>query len=198
MQLTVTFRHLEPSERLKEYCHDKLARLEKYLDAVIDAEVVLTVEKFRHRVEVLIVSAGLKIKAEEETEDMYAAIDMVVDKLEKQVKRHREKLKTHKGSGSAAKRGAREYSSRSEPADGRDPEASPPAEGDEEHIEAEGGPAIDRRQTIRPEPLTLTEARARLAATAAGQVIFINAEDGHLSVLRQVFGGRLELVTIEQ
>ena len=182
MQLTVTFRHMEPSEKLKEYSHDKLARLEKYLDAVIDAEVVLTVEKFRHRAEVLIVSDGLKVKAEEETEDMYAALDMVVDKLEKQIKRHREKLKTHKGSNSAAKRGLREQPDRSGLVD-------EPAERDE-------GLTIDRRQTVRPEILTLAEAGARLSDTASGQVIFVNIADGRLSILRQVFGGRLELVTI--
>ncbi|MCL2029411.1 MAG: ribosome-associated translation inhibitor RaiA [Deltaproteobacteria bacterium] len=187
----MTFRHMEPSERLKDYSHDKLTRLEKYLDAVIDAEVVLTVEKFRHRAEVLIVSDGLKIKAEEETEDMYAALDMVVDKLEKQIKRHREKLKARKGAGSAAKRGAREHPDRSGSAEGRLKEA-------EDLAEAEGDLPIDRRQTVRPESLTLPEAGARLAATAAGLVVFINAEDGRLSILRQVFGGRLELVTIEE
>jgi len=191
MQLTLTFRHMEPSEKLKEYSHDKLARLEKYLDAVIDAEVVLTVEKFRHRAEVLIVSDGLKIKAEEETEDMYAAIDMVVDKLEKQIKRHREKLKTHKGGGGpVAKRGHRDPGQAEAP--GYEALESEGPSG------AESGLPIDRRQIVRPEPLTLAEAGARLSATATGQVIFINAEDGRLSILRQVFGGRLELVTIAE
>jgi putative sigma-54 modulation protein len=180
---------MEPSEKLKEYSHDKLARLEKYLDAVIDAEVVLTVEKFRHRAEVLIVSDGLKIKAEEETEDMYAALDMVVDKLEKQIKRHREKLKTHKVAGSAAKRGHRE------PSEGRAHEAASPDSGGEPAGAADSLP-LDRRQTVRPERLTLAEAGARLSETATGQVVFINTEDGRLSILRQVFGGRLELVTI--
>ena len=180
--MTVTFRHMEPSEKLKEYSHDKLARLEKYLDAVIDAEVVLTVEKFRHRAEVLIVSDGLKIKAEEETEDMYAALDMVVDKLEKQIKRHREKLKAHKGTA-AAKRSLREHPDRS-------------GLSERHGHEVDEGLSIDRRQTVRPEHLTLAEAEARLSATATGQVIFFNTEDGRLSILRQVFGGRLELVTI--
>jgi putative sigma-54 modulation protein len=185
---------MEPSEKLKEYSHDKLARLEKYLDAVIDAEVVLTVEKFRHRAEIRIVRDGLKIKAEEETEDMYAALDMVVDKLEKQIKRHREKLKTHKGAaGPAAKRGHREE--RSGHPEGRGYEA---LEAEEGPAVADGSLTIDRRQTVRPEPLTLAEAGARLSATATGQVIFINTEDGRLSILRQVFGGRLELVTIAE
>jgi putative sigma-54 modulation protein len=176
---------MEPSEKLKEYSHDKLARLEKYLDAVIDAEVVMTVEKFRHRAEVLIASDGLKIKAEEETEDMYAALDMVVDKLEKQIKRHREKLKAHKGAVSA-RRGPREHQS----------SGISGGEGAESGEPEDEGLTIDRRQTVRPEPLTLAEAGARLADTATGQVIFINTKNGRLSILRQVFGGRLELVTI--
>jgi putative sigma-54 modulation protein len=171
---------MEPSEKLKEYSHDKLARLEKYLDAVIDAEVVLTVEKFRHRAEVLIVSDGLKIKAEEETEDMYAALDIVVDKLEKQIKRHREKLKAHKGT--AAKRSLREQPDR--------------AGADDDQAGADPVLSVDRRQVVRPDPMTLAEAGAKLASTATGQVIFINTEDGRLSILRQTFGGRLELVTI--
>jgi putative sigma-54 modulation protein len=187
---------MEPSEKLKEYSHDKLARLEKYLDAVIDAEAVLTVEKFRHRAEVLIVSDGLKIKAEEETEDMYAALDMVVDKLEKQIKRHREKLKAHKGgAGPAAKWGHRDHPDRPEQADGR---YEALGAGQDGLAGADGGLPIDRRQTVRPEPLTLAEAGARLSATATSQVIFINTEDGRLSILRQVFGGRLELVTIAE
>jgi putative sigma-54 modulation protein len=167
---------------LKEYSHDKLARLEKYLDAVIDAEVVLTVEKFRHRAEVLIVSDGLKIKAEEETEDMYAALDIVVDKLEKQIKRHREKLKAHKGAGAAAKRNLREQPDR--------------VGEDDDQAGADPVLSVDRRQVVRPDPMTLAEAGAKLASTATGQVIFINTEDGCLSILRQTFGGRLELVTI--
>ena len=195
MQLTVTFRHMEPSEKLKEYSHDKLARLEKYLDAVIDAEAVMTVEKFRHRAEVLITSDGLKIKAEEETEDMYAAIDMVVDKLEKQIKRHREKLKDHKVAASASKRGLREHPGASGPSEKRGHEAAPPEYGGGDPAEMDEGLTIDRRQVIRPESLTLAEAGARLSATAIGQVVFVNNADGRLSILRQV-GGRLELVTI--
>jgi putative sigma-54 modulation protein len=179
---------MEPSEKLKEYSHDKLARLEKYLDAVIDAEVVMTVEKFRHRAEVLIASDGLKIKAEEETEDMYAALDMVVDKLEKQIKRHREKLKDHKGAVSA-RRGPREPQGQA---------GSSGGEGAESGEAEDDGLPIDRRQTVRPEPLTLAEAGARLAETATGQVIFINTKNGRLSILRQVFGGRLEVVTIAE
>lgn len=180
MQYSVTFRHMEPSENLKEYSHDKLLRLEKYLDAVIDAEVVMTVEKFRHKAEVLVTSDGLKIKAEEETEDMYSAIDMVVDKLEKQVKRHREKQKEHKGNF------ARRSSGPDETVDFDDD-----LEDDDESF------MVDRSLTINPKPMSLEEAGAGLAAGSNPYIIFINTENDKISILRQGQGGLLELLTIE-
>jgi putative sigma-54 modulation protein len=173
---------MDPSENLKEYGHDKLLRLEKYLDAVIDAEVVMTVEKFRHRAEILISSDGLKIKAEEETEDMYSAIDMVVDKLEKQIKRHREKLKTHKGGN--AKRTLRQAG------------AGAPAEDDFEADDFEEGFRVDRSLTVTPDSMSPEEAGAQLAAGSSPQIIFINRENERLSILRQAQGGQLELITI--
>ena len=182
MQYSVTFRHMEPSDNLKDYSHDKLLRLEKYLDAVIDAEVVMTVEKFRHKAEVLISSDGLKIKAEEETEDMYSAIDMVVDKLEKQIKRHREKLKTHKGGN--AKRTLKQV------------EAGAPGTDDFEADDFEEGFSVDRSLTVTPATMSLEEAGAQLAAGGNPQVIFVNRENERLSILRQAPGGHLELVTI--
>lgn len=182
MQYSVTFRHMEPSDTLKEYSHDKLLRLEKYLDAVIDAEVVMTVEKFRHKAEVLISSDGLKIKAEEETEDMYSAIDMVVDKLEKQIKRHREKLKDHKGA--AGKRVQQR-------------QAETPVDREDDYPADESDvPTVDRSLTITPTVMTLEEAGARLAASSVPQVIFINRDNDQLSILRQVPSGQLELVII--
>ena len=181
MQYSVTFRHMEPSEHLKEYSHDKLQRLEKYLDAVIDAEVVMTVEKFRHKAEVLVTSDGLKIKAEEETEDMYSAIDMVVDKLEKQVKRHREKLKDHKGGSTK-----------------RSIEAGNGAAAEEDDDFYEEGFAVDRTVTVTPEAMNLEEAGACLASGTSPQFIFINTENDKLSIIRQVPGGQVELIVIER
>lgn len=100
MQFSITFRHMEVSETLKEYAREKLSKLEKYLDSVMVAEVTLTVEKFRHRAEVLITADGFKVQAEEETEDMYSALDLLVDKVERQIKRHREKVKDRKSANS--------------------------------------------------------------------------------------------------
>lgn len=184
MQYSVTFRHMEPSDNLKDYAHDKLLRLEKYLDAVIDAEVVMTVEKFRHKAEVLLSSDGLKIKAEEETEDMYSAIDMVVDKLERQIKRHREKLKTHKGA--AGKRAPRAVM------------ANNASDDDDDSFDEADTPPIDRYITITPASMTVAEASAQLATSTVPLVVFKNSEGGALSILRQLQNGQLELAAIEQ
>lgn len=176
MQYSVTFRHMEPSDTLKEYGRDKLLRLEKYLDAVIDAEVVMTVEKFRHKAEALITSDGLKIKAEEETEDMYSALDLVIDKLEKQIKRHREKQKSHKSAPAKRSAGAADID----------------AGDDDDDV-----PIIDREISVTPEKMTVAEAAARLASGSGNMVVFVGSDNGALSILRQIANGQLELATVK-
>ncbi len=96
MDITVTFRHIEPTESLKTYAEDKLSKIKKFLDSSADAHVVLTVEKFRHQADVMVSVNGTLVKAVEETGDMYSAIDQVMDKIEKQVKRHLSKLRNHR------------------------------------------------------------------------------------------------------
>jgi putative sigma-54 modulation protein len=100
MQTTVSFKNLDPSDNLKAYVSDKLDRFDKYLDAPADASVVLSVEKFRHITEINIVGDRLKIKGKEETNDMYSAIDMVLDKLEKQIKKNKQKKRDRRSGGS--------------------------------------------------------------------------------------------------
>ena len=99
MQVSVTLRKIDASDTLRNYAQEKLYRIKKYVDDPIEAHVVLSVEKFRHIAEVTISANGLRIKGQEETGDMYSAIDMVVDKVESQIKRYREKLKKRKSDG---------------------------------------------------------------------------------------------------
>ena len=75
MQITTTFRHMEPSEALKSYAEEKLERVKKYIDEPVVVQVFLTVEKIRHSAEVTITAKGITIKAAEETNDMYASVD---------------------------------------------------------------------------------------------------------------------------
>jgi len=93
MQTSVTFKNLDPSDNLKSYVGDKLDRFDKFLDNPAEANVVLAVEKFRHIAEINISGDRLSIIGKEETVDMYSAIDMALDKLEKQIKKNKEKIR---------------------------------------------------------------------------------------------------------
>ena len=97
MQTTVTFKNLDPSEHLKAYAQEKLNRFDKLLDSASEANVVLSVEKFRHIAEINFTGDRINIKGTEETNDMYSSIDMVLDKLEKQIKKNIYKIKNTGG-----------------------------------------------------------------------------------------------------
>lgn len=88
MRVAVTFRNLESSDAIKGYAQDKIGKLQKFLRAPIDAQVTASIEsKHRHCVEVLLAAGGETYQGREESEDMYASIDLVLDKLEKQITR---------------------------------------------------------------------------------------------------------------
>jgi putative sigma-54 modulation protein len=84
---------MESTESLRAYAEEKLSKIKKYLDSPMEAHAVLEVDKFRHMADVTVNVDGTRIKAYEETEDMYSAIDMVMDKIENQVKKHRAKIR---------------------------------------------------------------------------------------------------------
>lgn len=97
MEMTVTFRHLEPNESLKQYVHDKVSRVEKYLSKVTEISVILSLEKRSNIAEVIVNVNRAQITAKETNEDnMYTAIDLVMDKIERQAKKYKDKLTSHK------------------------------------------------------------------------------------------------------
>jgi putative sigma-54 modulation protein len=96
MQTSVTFKNIDPSDHLKTYVSDKLNRFDKYLYNPAEASVVLSVEKFRHIAEINIIGDRLNLNGKEETEDMYSAIDMALDKIEKQIKKSKQKVREHR------------------------------------------------------------------------------------------------------
>jgi putative sigma-54 modulation protein len=106
MQTAVTFKNLDSSENLKSYVCNKLDRFDRFLDNPAEASVVLAVEKFRHQAEINISGDRLNINGKEETDNMYSAIDMVLDKLEKQIKKSKQKIREHRG---AAKGKAKKF-----------------------------------------------------------------------------------------
>ena len=95
MQINLTGHHLDITTSLRDYINEKFERLERHFDHVIDAHVILTVEKLRHKAEAAMVVSGNRLFAGNVQEDMYAAIDGLVDKLDRKIVRHKEKLKDH-------------------------------------------------------------------------------------------------------
>jgi len=97
MQINVTFRHMNSSPSVRGYVEEKLQKVKKYLNEPIEANVVLSTEKFRHTVDVNITAnGGVSISGVEILEDLYAAIDNVTAKLERQIKKQLEKVKDTK------------------------------------------------------------------------------------------------------
>jgi putative sigma-54 modulation protein len=105
MQTSVTFKNLDSSDTLKSYVQEKLDRFDRLLDNPAEANVVLSVEKFRHMAEINIIGDRLTINGKEETIDMYSAIDMVLDKLEKQIKKSKQKIRERRGGTKGRNRG---------------------------------------------------------------------------------------------
>src|SRR5437867_7198497 len=104
MQITVTFRHVEPTAALRTYAEEKLARVKKYLRRPVDAHVILSVAKERHVAEITLKADHVTMFAQEETHDLYSAIDLALDKLEHQAQKLKTRRRTHKGA--TAPRGA--------------------------------------------------------------------------------------------
>ncbi|MBI2339827.1 MAG: ribosome-associated translation inhibitor RaiA [Deltaproteobacteria bacterium] len=96
MNVTVTFRHIQATEAIKTHVEDKLDHLKKYLIRPIEAHVILSVEKFRHKCEITLTARDFRAMALEVSEDLYASIDKAAHKLERQVRRHKEIVKEHK------------------------------------------------------------------------------------------------------
>jgi|TARA_R110002049_G_scaffold55813_8_gene154444 ribosome hibernation promoting factor len=95
MQLTITGHHLEITTPLKDYVESKLERLQRHFDHITATDVILTVEKKVQRAEATVHIAGGDLFAHSESEDMYAAIDALSDKLDRQLIKHKQKHRGH-------------------------------------------------------------------------------------------------------
>lgn len=95
MQINLTGHHVDVTSPLKEFVQNKMQRIERHFDTMTHANVTLTVEKLRHKAEATINVAGAQVYADATKDNMYSAIDGLIDKLDRQVKRHKEKTKDH-------------------------------------------------------------------------------------------------------
>ena len=100
MDIDVTFRHTDSSEAIKNHVYEKMKKIEKYFVKPERTHVILTVEhhhnKINNIVEITLLENGNKLSAREKSENMYVSIDSAVGKIERQVKKYKDKLKNHK------------------------------------------------------------------------------------------------------
>ncbi len=100
MNLHMTGHHLEITPSMRDYVSSKMIRINRHFDHVIDVNMILTVEKLRQKIEANVHLSGKDIFVESEDDDMYAAIDLLVDKLDRQIVKHKEKIKNKHLGGS--------------------------------------------------------------------------------------------------
>lgn len=173
MQITVTFRHVDPTPALRAYAEDKVTRMaRKYLRRPIDAHVILGVSKQRHVAEVTLQADHVSMFAKETTQDLYSAIDLAVEKIEHQAQKLKARRSERKGAGTA--RGA--------PPPGDGLEAPRPA------------PRVVETRLVSAKPMSLEDALGRLERSADEFLVFTHAADQRLAVLYRRKDGRFGLI----
>ena len=177
MNIAFAFKNFEPSEHLKKYARRRFEKLARFLpkSGNIAISVNLSVDKFRHKAEVQLSGDSLNLSAVEHSEDMYTTVDMILDKLEIQIKKHAEKLK-EKRRGHTDNTSAAESSS-------------------DEAWEK----TIIGEDKFVPKPMDLDEAAMQLEQLSGENfLVFLNAETNKVNVLYRREDGNFGLIDAGQ
>lgn len=186
MRIQITARHMETSEALKSHIENRLAKLRGHFDRVIDVDVVLSVEKHRHIAEVALHADGVRIHAKESSMDMYQSVDAVVDKLDEQLRRFRERSNRHAGRQrrrTVAWKESVAKKSEAPSAAGNEPQASTV------------GDLVRERLTMKP--MSPEEAMMQLELLGDDFMVFSNAVTQQVNVIYKREDGRYGLVEPE-
>ncbi len=176
MQVAVTFRHMETDEGVKAYVKEKVQKLQKYIESPREVHVVLAVEKFRHIAEVTIVGNGGAFNSQGRDSDLYAAIDQSVEKMERQIRERRGKVRRKRSNPSSFK-------------------TSPQGVGEtSEGKEEERPSSLIRRKHLLAKPMSLEEAVSQLVRSKKDFLIFINSDSGQMNVVTRSKDGGYEWV----
>lgn len=186
MQFAVTFRHMEPTDALKEYARERMERIKKYFPDPIACHVVMSTLRHNHRVDVnLQLHNGLQLGGHEITEDMYSSIDLVAAKIERQVRRYKDKLRDHR------------HRHELTPV----PVSYSVLQDEHEHEEAaeqaeptQSGPRVVKREKLHAQPLTVTAAVMQLNLLHYDFLVFRNAETGQVNVVYKREDGSYGLI----
>ncbi|MCI4626683.1 MAG: ribosome-associated translation inhibitor RaiA [Candidatus Magnetoovum sp. WYHC-5] len=176
MNINITSRNFEITSAIKSYTEKKINKLEKFLSPVTETTIILSVEKHRHKVEVLINVNGHHIQAEAITSEMYSAVDEVMEKLDRQIKKYKEKV------GSKRKEGSKV--------------ASEAEEGDTviPHDEEKESIKIIKKEQLKVKPMSPEEAAMQLDLLERDFFVFKNDKSTDINVIYKRKDGDLGLI----
>ncbi|AWV91067.1 ribosome hibernation-promoting factor, HPF/YfiA family [Bradymonas sediminis] len=216
MNANVSFRHMESSSSLREYAESKLARTcDKYVQGKVDATAVMSVEKHWHIADFTLYIKGFTVKAKERSEDMYSSIDLALDKIEKQLRRHKDRLKDRQQRSTGHSRlfrmgvvapldndGDFEDSDFAEdyelyPAPEEPSEVAVDGTDGAVEVEVEGGSTVKvlRNQEYSAQPMSLEEAVVQLDLLSDREFyIFTNAESQNINIVYKRHDGNVGLI----
>jgi putative sigma-54 modulation protein len=195
MQVSVTFRHIEATEALRQHAEQRVQRIAKYLHRPIDAHVILSVAKRRHIAEIVLNADRTTLNATEETNDLYSAIDLAADKLEQRARKHTSKLKSHKVAASGRRRAAIEL----EPPPVR-PATGPGLRMDvirADSFRRRNGPDIIKTTRLPVKPMSVEEAVMQMDLMSNEFLVFRDAATDRLSVVYRRKDGNYGLIAPE-
>ncbi|QJB57655.1 ribosome-associated translation inhibitor RaiA [Pseudodesulfovibrio sp. zrk46] len=175
MNISFTFKNFEPSDHLKDYAQKRFEKVGKFVsDTEADLQVNLLVDKFRHKADVILNADSIHISAYEDSEDMYSTIDMVLDKVEAQLRRMREKIKnrSRQGRGSKVQMNFLSY----------------------DDVTGDEGPSIVGTDSYEAKPMSIDEAAEQLNTLDNEFLVFLNAETEGVNVIYKRKNGDFGLI----
>lgn len=177
MNIKITGRHMDLSDALKAYIENALKKVKVHFDKVIDVDVVLDVEKHRHIAEVNLHANGVRIHSKEASSDMYASVDAVLEKLEKQARKYKDRINRHQPRTTREERSYQHMIIAMEPTNGN-------GNGTGEHAEpTEEKHLVVNREKLSLRPMSLEEAVMQLDLVDDPFIVFANAETAQVNVL---------------
>ncbi len=174
MHISFTFRNFEASEHLKKYARRRFEKVGRFLgkNAALDLQVLLSVDKHRQKVEVILSGEGMNVSTSEESADMYATIDLMTDKLESQIRKHASK--SH---------------------DRHRAKNDPTIDIYSYHVEEEEGVKIvSGDEFFSPKPILVEEAVLQLEKNNAEFLVFMNADLDRVNIIYKKRNGKFGLI----
>jgi putative sigma-54 modulation protein len=198
--IQVTGRHVSVTEAMKEYCRRRLACLHLDYPKIIEVQVILDVEKYRHIAEVILhCSNHITLEASTESDDMYASIDQVVDKIARQMRKYKTRLMRHHRPRRHGVRHLEEKVLRWEWADGAEElssagQGSEPAEEEGAAAVASSGPEVIHSEKYPVKPMFIDEAVLQMEMSSKQFLVFLNAKTEKVSVMYRRKSGDFGLI----